>query len=87
MKELPSLPEMNLWFQGMPVNPEAFQNVMLEYGALCCRKALEDAAKFCESQQVNHSPRGTRLFLPFDMDCQATHEGMHYAKAIREILR
>lgn len=56
------------------------------YGALCRKQALEEAAKFCESQQVNHSPRGTTIFLPFDAD-QGTHEGMHYAKAIRELIK
>lgn len=48
-------------------------------------QALEEAAKFCESQQVNHSPRGTRIFLPFDSECLGTHEGVYYAKAIREM--
>ena len=58
---------------------------MREYGALCRKQALEEAAKFCESQQVNHSPRGTKMFLPFDSECMGTHEGIYYAKAIREL--
>lgn len=60
--------------------------LMQKYGELCRKMALEEAAKFCESQQVNHSPRGTTIFLPFDAD-QGTHEGMHYAKAIRELIK
>ncbi len=58
---------------------------MREYGELCHKQALEEAAKFCESQQVNHSPRGTKIFLPFDSECMGTHEGIYYAKAIREL--
>lgn len=63
------------------------EDQMREYGALCRRMALEEAAKFCESQQVNHSPRGTRMFLPFNSECMGTHEGIFYAKAIRELAK
>lgn len=59
-----------------------------EYGALCRKAALEEAAKFCESQQVNHSLRGgTRMFQPFTSECMGTHEGIYYAKAIRELIK
>ena len=59
--------------------------IVRKYGELCRKMALEEAVKFCESQQVNHSPRGTKMFLPFDSECMGTHEGIYYAKAIREL--
>lgn len=62
--------------------------IVREYGELCRKMALEEAAKFCESQQVNHSPRGgTRMFMPFNPEFQGTHEGMFYAKDIMELLK
>lgn len=85
---LPPLPELEPWAKCMVVREDVAQMRMREYGALCRKMALEEAAKFCESQQVNHSPRGgTRMFRPFNSECMGTHEGIYYAKAIRELIK
>jgi len=49
------------------------------------KDALEEAATFCESQQVNISPRRGRIFMEFLPECGGRHEGMDYADAIREM--
>jgi hypothetical protein len=82
---LPPLPDLCTWGKTVLTREDMIQVRMREYGALCRKQALEEAAKFCESQQVNHSPRGTKMFLPFDSECMGTHEGIYYAKAIREL--
>jgi|CXWK01.1.fsa_nt_gi hypothetical protein len=82
---LPPLPDLCTWGKTVLTREDMIQVRMREYGELCHKQALEEAAKFCESQQVNHSPRGTKMFLPFDSECMGTHEGIYYAKAIREL--
>jgi phage tail tube protein FII len=50
------------------------------------KDVLEQAAEFCETNQVNHSFRGGRTFLASDKDSVGTHEGITYAQAIRKMI-
>lgn len=50
------------------------------------KDVLEQAAEFCETNQVNHSYRGGRTFLASDKDPVGTHEGITYAQAIRKMI-
>lgn len=51
------------------------------------RDALEEAAQFCESNQVNIAHRKGRIFLPFCKEGGGVHEGMDFAKAIRALIK
>lgn len=60
---------------------------MREYGELCRKQALEEAALLCHSNIEQIGARSGRSLAPFPAECGGVHAGMTYAKAIKELLK
>lgn len=58
-----------------------------EYGELCRKQALEEAALLCHSNIEQIGARSGRSLAPFPAECGGVHAGMTYAKAIKELLK